>query len=136
MNLSDKKRSELIATALDARGRAYAPYSNYLVGAALLAQSGAVYSGANVENAVYSETICAERSAVVAAVSQGDRKFSMIVVATANGGTPCGACRQVLSEFGMDLQVIMVNDKGEVVKETSLRELLPFSFGPEDLAAS
>jgi cytidine deaminase len=125
----------LIAAALDVRGRAYAPYSNYAVGAALLAESGKVYTGANVENAVYSETICAERSAVVGAVSQGDRKFNVIVVATANGGTPCGACRQVLSEFGSDTLVIMVNDKGEIVRETTVGELLPFSFGPEDLAA-
>jgi cytidine deaminase len=135
MNLSAEERDDLIAAALDVRGRAYAPYSNYAVGAALLAESGKVYTGANVENAVYSETICAERSAVVGAVSQGDRKFNVIVVATANGGTPCGACRQVLSEFGSDTLVIMVNDKGEIVRETTVGELLPFSFGPEDLAA-
>jgi cytidine deaminase len=135
MNLTAEERDDLIAAALDVRGRAYAPYSNYAVGAALLAESGKVYTGANVENAVYSETICAERSAVVGAVSQGDRKFNVIVVATANGGTPCGACRQVLSEFGSDTLVIMVNDKGEIVRETTVGELLPFSFGPEDLAA-
>jgi cytidine deaminase len=136
MNLSDQERSELITAALEARSRAYAPYSEYAVGAALLSESGTVYTGANVENAVYSETICAERSAVVSAVSQGDRKFSVIVVATANGGTPCGACRQVLSEFGTDMHAIMVNDRGEIVLESTVGELLPFSFGPEDLTAS
>lgn len=135
MNLSAEERNELIAAALEVRGRAYAPYSNYAVGAALLTESGKVYTGANVENAVYSETICAERAAVFGAVSQGDRKFGVIVVATANGGTPCGACRQVLSEFGLDTQVIMVNDKGEIVREATVSDLLPFSFGPKDLVA-
>jgi cytidine deaminase len=135
MNLSAEERNDLITAALDVRGRAYAPYSNYAVGAALLAESGKVYTGANIENAVYSETICAERSAVVSAVSQGDRKFNVIAVATANGGSPCGACRQVMSEFGSDTLVIMVNDKGEIVRETTVGDLLPFSFGPEDLAA-
>jgi cytidine deaminase len=136
MKLSDQIRNDLIAAALDARSRAYAPYSNYAVGAALLAESGTVYTGSNIENAVYSETICAERSAVFAAVSQGDRKFSAIAVATVNGGTPCGACRQVLSEFGLDTLVIMINDKAEIVLESTVAELLPFSFGPSDLADS
>lgn len=136
MNLSDQERNELIAAALNVRSRAYAPYSKYAVGAALLADSGTIYTGANIENAVHSETICAERSAVFSAVSQGDRKFNAIVVATANGGTPCGACRQVLSEFGTDTQAIMVNDRGEIVLESTVGELLPFSFGPEDLTAS
>ncbi len=135
MNLSDKTRNDLIAAALEVRGRAYAPYSKYAVGAALLAESGNVYTGANVENAVYTVTICAERSAVFGAVSQGDRKFNVIVVATANGGTPCGACRQVLSEFGLDTLVIMVNDTGEIVRESTVGDLLPYSFGPDDLTA-
>jgi cytidine deaminase len=136
MKLSDQTRSELIEGALLARGNAYAPYSKYAVGAALLTKSGEVFLGANIENAVYSETICAERSAVVAAASKGVREFAAIAVATQNGGSPCGACRQVMSEFGLDILVVMVNSKGEVVREATLSELLPMSFGPEDLTAS
>ena len=134
--LSVEKRSELIAAALRARGHAYAPYSKYAVGAALLAESGEIYLGANVENSVYSLTICAERSAVFGAVSKGERKFAAIVVATDNGGSPCGSCRQVMSEFGLDTMVLMVNSDGEVIHEATVRELLPISFGPDDLAAS
>lgn len=134
--LSVEKRSELIAAALHARGFAYAPYSKYAVGAALLAESGEIYLGANIENSVYSETICAERSAVVGAASKGERKFTAIVVATENGGSPCGACRQVMSEFGLDALVLMVNGEGDVVHEATVGELLPISFGPDDLAAS
>ena len=136
MKISDQKRDELIAAALEVRGNAYVPYSKYAVGAALLAESGAVYTGANIENAGYSGTICAERSAVVGAASQGERKFTAIAVATDNGGSPCGACRQVMSEFGLETRVIMVNREGEIVHEATVGELLPISFGPDDLVAS
>jgi cytidine deaminase len=127
--------AELVARAVEARRWAYAPYSNYTVGAALLTASGKIYDGVNVENAAYPSCICAERTAVVKAVSEGEREIVAIAVATANGGTPCGACRQVLSEFGLDATVLVVDGEGRVVQRTTVRELLPNSFGPAQLAA-
>ena len=131
--MNDDNRRTLIARAMAARARAYAPYSKYHVGAALRAASGKVYDGANVENAVYPAGICAERTALVKAVSEGERKFEAIAIATSNGGSPCGVCRQMLSEFGLDLIVLLVDDKGALVHETTLRDLLPRAFGPKDL---
>jgi cytidine deaminase len=131
--LTDEQRSNLIDTALENRGWAYAPYSGYRVGAALLASSGQIYNGVNVENAAYPTSMCAERAAVFNAVSEGELKFVAIAVATSNGGMPCGACRQVLSEFGLDIQVIVVDESGKVMAETTVRDLLPGSFGPQDL---
>jgi cytidine deaminase len=133
--LTDDVRKKLIETAVGVRRWAYAPYSKYLVGAALLTASGKIYDGVNVENAVYSAGICAERTAVFKAVSEGEREFAAIAVATSNGGTPCGECRQVLSEFGLEIVVLMVAENGEVVSEKTLAELLPAAFGPQDLAA-
>ena len=124
---------ELIARAVEARQWAYAPYSNYKVGAALLTASGKIYDGVNVENAAYPSCICAERTAVVKAVSEGEREIVAMVVATANGGTPCGTCRQVLSEFGLEAILLVVDGSGQVVQRTTVRELLPYSFGPEKL---
>jgi cytidine deaminase len=126
---------ELIAAARSARALAYAPYSGYRVGAALLTSGGAVVQAANVENASYSLTLCAERAAVVAAIAAGHRRFEAIAVA-ANGPEPatlCGACRQVLREFprALDLRVLCAAESGERVVVTTLGELLPFSFGPE-----
>jgi len=103
----------LIAKAMEAREKAHAPYSNFAVGAALLAKSGRVYTGCNVENASYGLSICAERAAVFKAVSEGEREFEAIAVVTEKGVTPCGACRQVLIEFGEDIQVIVANGAGE-----------------------
>lgn len=125
--------AELIARAVEARQWAYAPYSNYQVGAALLTASGKIYDGVNVENAAYPSCICAERTAVVKAVSEGEREIVAVVVATANGGTPCGTCRQVLSEFGLEAVLLIVDGAGQVVQRTTVRELLPHSFGPEKL---
>jgi cytidine deaminase len=133
MTLSDEKRQELITNALQARLRAYAPYSNYQVGAALLTSTGKIFTGVNVENAAYPDSICAERSAVFSAVSAGEREFDAIVVATRNGGTPCGSCRQVLSEFGLDIEVLLVNEVGELVQHNTVRDLLPGAFLPQDL---
>lgn len=122
----------LIAEARRVRERAYAPYSGYRVGAALLGRSGRIYTGCNVENASYPLSLCAERAAVVKAVSEGEREFLAIAVVTENGGTPCGACRQVLREFGEDI-VVFIADIGGHYRQTTVRELLPESFGPEFL---
>jgi cytidine deaminase len=128
---------ELIAAARSARALAYAPYSGYRVGAALLTSSGAVVQAANVENASYSLTLCAERSAVVAAIAAGHRRFEAIAVAV-DGAEParlCGACRQVLREFprALDLRVLCAAESGDQVVVTTLGDLLPTSFGPEML---
>jgi cytidine deaminase len=124
---------ELVAAALEARKRAYAPYSHYYVGAALLASDGSVILGCNVENAAYPSTICAERVALTSAVAQGKREFVAIAVATANGGSPCGTCRQVMAELGLDM-VVYISDAAGKYSTTSVRELLPDSFGPQRLA--
>ena len=123
----------LIDAALQVRQRAYAPYSHYKVGAALLTASGQVYLGCNVENAAYPTSMCAERVAIYKAVSEGEQQFTAIVVATENGGTPCGSCRQVLAEFGLDTVVLIVDGEGAVRQETTVRDLLPGAFGPADL---
>jgi cytidine deaminase len=133
MKITDETRNSLIQSALEARRWAYAPYSRYKVGAALLTASGRVYDGVNVENAAYPNGICAERVAVFKAVSEGEREFSAIAVVTSNGGSPCGACRQVLSEFGLDTLVYLADEKGELYRETTVAELLPGAFGPQDL---
>ena len=125
----------LAARAVEARRWAYAPYSRYAVGAALLAASDQVYDGGNIENAVYPLTICAERLAVSRAVFEGEREFTAIAVATADGGSPCGACRQVLAEFGLDTVVLLVDGQGAIRRRTSVRALLPEAFGPANLLA-
>jgi len=131
--LSDEMRTTLIQTAIEARKWAYAPYSKYNVGAALLTASGKIYDGVNVENAAYPTGTCAERVAVFKAVSAGEREFSAIAVATANGGFPCGPCRQVLAEFGLETRVLIANTEGQLLQETSVAELLPEAFTPESL---
>ena len=123
---------ELIAQASEARKRAYAPYSHYKVGAALLGKSGEVYLGCNVENAVYGHTVCAEHMAVLKAVFEGEREFEAIAVATRNGGSPCGACRQVLAEFAPDL-IVYIADRHGQHRTTTLSKLLPDSFTPAHL---
>jgi cytidine deaminase len=127
--------ADLAARAAQARQWAYAPYSHYFVGAALLTSSGRVYDGVNVENAAYPDTICAERTAVFKAVSEGEREFVAIAVSSDNGGTPCGSCRQVLSEFSLGAQVIIADADGVIVKRTTVRELLPDAFGPAQLTS-
>jgi cytidine deaminase len=133
--ITQAQRSELVARASEARRHAYAPYSNYRVGAALLAESGEVYTGVNVENAVYPTGTCAERTAIFKAVSEGERSFTAIAVVTENGGTPCGSCRQSLAEFGLDTLVLIADASGRVVSETNVRALLPQAFGAGDLPA-
>jgi len=131
--MNDEVRQTLIQRALAIRQWAYAPYSHYHVGSALLATSGKIYDGVNVENAAYGSSICSERTALVKAISEGERGFEAIAVVTDNGGSPCGSCRQMLAEFGLDLVVILLNKDGNVVGETTLRELLPDAFTPEAL---
>ena len=116
---------QLIGLANEARRHAYAPYSNYTVGAALRTKNGRVYAGVNVENAAYPTGICAERVAVFKAISEGERDFEVIAVVTDNGGSPCGACRQVLSEFGLDTVVLIADGNGKLSMETTVRNLLP-----------
>ncbi len=124
---------QLAGLARDARERAYTPYSHYTVGAALLTADGEVFTGCNIENAVYPATVCAERVAVFKAVSEGHRDFVAIAVATRNGGSPCGICRQVLHEFSPGMRVILV-DSEKITAEYALEDLLPVGFGPAHLA--
>jgi len=132
-NLTEIERHALIDLANEARRRAYAPYSRYRVGAALRTSSGRIFTGVNVENAAYPTTICAERVAVFKAVSEGEMDFDVIAVVTDNGGAPCGSCRQVLSEFGLHTVVLIADGSGKLVRETSVDELLPSAFRPDDL---
>jgi cytidine deaminase len=123
----------LIQRAKDAWERAYAPYSNYSVGSAVLTESGEIFDGVNIENAVYPLTICGERVAIFKAVSEGHRSFKAIAVVTRNGGTPCGSCRQVMAEFGLDTLVLIADTSGQLLQEYTVAELLPKSFGEADL---
>ena len=127
--MNDNLKQQLLAAAIAVREQAYAPYSKFLVGAALLTEGGQIITGCNVENASFGMTICAERNAVFAAVAQGHRRFQAIALATVGGATPCGACRQVLAEFSEDLPILIVDvAQPHVVIETSLAVLLPGRF--------
>ncbi len=123
---------ELIASATAARERAYAPYSKFKVGAALKGKSGRVYSDCNVENAAYGSSMCAERTAIFKAVSEGEREFEAIAVVTENGASPCGSCRQVMMEFAPEMAVIIADTQGRA-RFTTVRDLLPDGFTPEHL---
>ncbi len=123
---------ELVQLALEARTRAYVPYSGYQVGAALLTEAGDVILGCNVENAAYPATICAERVALTAAIAQGKRHFTAIAVATRNGGSPCGTCRQVMMELGPDMTVYIADESG-AYRTTTVRALLPDGFDHDRL---
>ncbi len=131
--LTQKEKQSLIDLANEARRHAYVPYSNYAVGAALRTKTGRLFTGVNVENAAYPTTICAERVAVFKAVSEGEQGFEVIAVVTDNGGSPCGSCRQVLAEFGLDTMVLIANGQGKLIKQTTVKELLPEAFTPKDL---
>lgn len=131
--MTDPSLEALVSAARNARERAYAPYSRFTVGAALLAEDGTVITGGNVENASYGLGICAERSAVVRAIAQGHRAFTAIAVAgpERTAAAPCGACRQVLNEFNPRMTVAFTTAEG--VERTTLDALLPHAFGPANL---
>ena len=141
--LTLEEKQELIRMALAARERAYAPYSDFMVGAALRAEDGRVFTGCNVENAAFTPTSCAERTALFKAVSEGVTRFTDIAVVGARRGevnkqitSPCGVCRQALFEFGgPELNVIMAKTPDDFM-ERSMDELLPFGFGPSNVAGN
>lgn len=133
MQITPDQQKQLIETALAVRQWSYAPYSKYRVGAALLTASGRIYDGVNIENAAYPSGTCAERVAIFKAVSEGERDFIAIVVASENGGSPCGACRQVMAEFGLDTRVICVDVDQKITLEAPVKDLLLGAFTPKDL---
>lgn len=136
----EREEKELCARALEMRKFSYVPYSRFRVGAALLTAEGKIYTGCNIENAAYTPTMCAERTAFAKAVSEGERSFRAIAIAGGQEGAepdycaPCGVCRQVMREFcDRDFRILLVRSEGDC-REYTLEELLPHSFGPEDLA--
>ncbi|HOG59254.1 MAG TPA: cytidine deaminase [Anaerolineaceae bacterium] len=132
--LTTRVKEELIRKANEAREQAYAPYSRYQVGAAVLTADGQVFTGCNIENAAFPSSLCAERVAIFKAVSEGHRQLRAIAVVTSNGGSPCGGCRQVMREFGGKQLIVLIADgSGTLLEELTLEELLPRSFGPEEL---
>ena len=132
--INDEMKQELGRLAAEMRSRSYIPYSHYAVGAALLAKDGRIFTGCNIENAAYPVTICAERTAIFKAVSEGVRDFEAIAVATEDGqGYPCGSCRQVMAEFALDMDVMLADAAGKITVETSVSDLLPGAFTPKNL---
>jgi cytidine deaminase len=131
--IKKEEQQALIDLANEARRRAYAPYSNYPVGAALRTKSGRLYTGVNIENAVYPHTMCAERVAIFKAISEGETEFEVIALVTNNGGSPCGGCRQVMAEFGLDTLVLIADGEGKLQKVMTVSELLPEAFTPKHL---
>ena len=127
--MDQQHKEELLSAAIQAAERAYAPYSKFQVGAALRGKNDVIYRGVNVENASYGLTNCAERSAIFNAISDGERQFDLIAIASPGGVAPCGACRQVLHEFAPDIQILLIDTSGEKqVAELSLHVLLPHAF--------
>jgi cytidine deaminase len=126
----------LIERATKVRERAYAPYSNYRVGAAVQADDGRIFTGSNVENAVYPLSLCAERVAIAKAVSSGVRQIVALAVVTSNAGSPCGSCRQVMREFGVPEMPVFIGTPDGTYTTWTLKELLPASFSVTDLEDS
>lgn len=133
MTLTDQEKQALVDLANTARERAYVPYSHYAVGSSLRTKSGRIFTGVNIENAAYPQTMCAERVAMFKAISEGEKDFEVITVVTDNGGSPCGGCRQVMAEFGLDTIVILADKKGTIMQETTVNGLLPGAFTPAHL---
>ena len=134
MDMNLETKIDLIKIANQARKWAYVPYSNYPVGAAVLTESGRIYDGVNIENAAYPVTICAERVAIFKAVSNGEKNLKAIAVVTRNGGMPCGSCRQVMAEFGPEMQVIVADESEKIIAEKKLSDLLPGAFNSDSLS--
>ncbi len=135
MQLDQTQLDKLAADSIAARQKAYAPYSQFQVGAAILGADQKVYLGCNVENASYGLTICAERNAVFGMVTAGCREILAVAIALPGGGTPCGACRQVLVEFGRGFPVLIVDSTTGLVKsQWNIEDLLPDAFRPESLS--
>jgi cytidine deaminase len=133
MTITQIEKQELIDLANTVRQHAYAPYSKYRVGSAVRTKSGKIFTGVNVENASYPQGMCAERIAIFKAVSEGEQEFEAISVVTDNGGSPCGGCRQVMAEFGLDTIVLIANGDGKLLQELTVKDLLPEAFTPEHL---
>ncbi|MBC7877322.1 MAG: cytidine deaminase [Anaerolineales bacterium] len=133
VKLTKEESQSLVDLANEARQRAYVPYSNYPVGSALRTKTGRIYTGVNIENAAYPHTMCAERVAIFKAVSDGESEFDAIAVVTNNAGSPCGGCRQVMAEFGLDTIVLIADGTGNLKKEMTVAELLPEAFTPDHL---
>jgi cytidine deaminase len=127
--VSREDRARLVVAAMEVRRRAHAPYSRFRVGAAILGHDGSLHVGCNVENASYGLTVCAERGAVSSAIALGSHHWRAIAIASRGGVTPCGACRQTLSEFASDLLVVCIDATNGEQKEYRLAELLPQAFG-------
>ena len=133
MKLDQEQKVDLVRIANQVRKWAYAPYSKYTVGAAALTESGRVYDGANIENAAYPVTMCAERVAIFKAISNGEKEFQAIAVVTKNGGMPCGSCRQVMAEFSPEMVVIIADENETIKTEKTVADLLPGAFRADNL---
>jgi len=133
MQINEEQKETIIQAAMAVRHWAYVPYSHYPVGAAILTTSGKIYDGINVESAAFPTTMCAERVAIFKAVSEGERDFVAIAVVTDNAGSPCGGCRQVMAEFGLETIVLIADGEGKINQETTVSGLLPGAFTPKDL---
>jgi cytidine deaminase len=133
--ITDEQQDALIKAACTVRENAYAPYSQYTVGAAILTDDDQIITGVNVENASFGLTICAERAAIFTAIGRGVKEIKAVAVCSINAGSPCGACRQVISEFAGDILILMSNKEGSV-RATKLHTLLPDSFALEHLPSA
>lgn len=132
-NILQSEKEALAKSAAEARLKAYAPYSKYYVGAAVLTDSGKIFQGCNIENASYGGTCCAERVAIFKAVSEGELNIRATALVLKGEGTPCGMCRQILNEFNPEMLVILADTEGNIYREVSLSQLLPDAFGPHNL---
>ena len=132
MKMTKEEKQSLIDLANEARRRAYVPYSKYPVGSALRTKSGRLYTGVNVENAAYPQTMCAERVAIFKAVSEGETEFEVIAVVTNNGGSPCGGCRQVMAEYqnrqSSPIQIMFESGENKILLCNKVDDILPFIF--------
>ena len=132
--ISNEQKQELGKIAAEMRNLSYIPYSHYAVGAALLTKSGKIFTGCHIENAAFQVTICAERTAIFKAISEGEKEFEAIAIATEDGqGYPCGSCRQVMVEFSLDMEVMLADAEGNITADLNISELLPGAFTPDKL---